>query len=297
MYFQSTTDIFIISMLIFIMMSVGMSLTVKDFSQVLKSPRVFILGLVLQMIVVPAISFGVAEISGLSDEWKVGFIILAVCPGGPSASFINYLFRANIALSIALTSINSFLALITIPLVTNLALGVFMHSQAHIQLPFWETVSEIFLITLIPAGVGVTIRYFMSNFAEKIQTPLKYLSMILLGVVFYIKIFANKSSGGSGLSLENIIQLLPVTLILNALGLFLGYFITIWNKYTKEDGLTIGLEMAIHNTSLAFLIANTLLHNDEMMKPALVYAMFSFWTALVFGVAIMGNPFGKKKAE
>lgn len=296
MYFQSTTDIFIISMLIFIMMSVGMSLTIKDFRQVLSTPRVFLLGLILQMIVVPAISFGVAEISGLPDEWKVGFIILAVCPGGPSASFINYLFRANIALSITLTSINSFLTLLTIPLLTNFALNVFLHSSTHIQLPFWETVSEIFLITLIPAGVGVMIRYFFSHFAEKVQTPLKYLSMILLGVVFYIKIFANKASGGSGLSVENIISLLPVTLILNALGLFLGYFVTKWSRYSKEDGLTIGVEMAIHNTSLAFLIANTLLHNDEMMKPALVYAMFSFWTALLFGMAVMGNPFGKKKA-
>ena len=295
MYFQNTTDIFIISMLIFIMMSIGMSLTIKDFRQVLKSPRVFILGLILQMIVVPAISFGVANLSSLSDEWKVGFIILAVCPGGPSASFVNYLFRANIALSITLTSINSFLTLFTIPLLTNFALAVFMHSNAHIQLPFWETVSEIFLITLIPAGIGVAIRYFFSNFADKVQTPLKYLSMILLGGVFYIKIFANKANGGSGLNIENIISLLPVTLILNALGLFLGYFMVKWNSNSKEDGLTIGVEMAIHNTSLAFLIAGTLLHNDEMMKPALVYSMFSFWTAMLFGMAVMGNPFGTKR--
>jgi BASS family bile acid:Na+ symporter len=54
-------------------------------------------------------------------------------------------------------------------------------------------------------------------------------------------------------------------------------------RLKHADSLTAGIESGVHNTTLAFLIAGTLLQNQEMVKAPLIYSMFSFWTALLFG--------------
>lgn len=280
----SKIDLLISTVLAFIMLGIGMSLTWKDMKAVFHFPKAFMVGLTLQMIIVPLLSFTAAYYWDLSAEWKVGFVILAICPGGTSASFISYLFKANVALSIALTNINSLLTLFTIPLLTNFALRLFLHQDTLVQLPFWETVLQIFLITLVPAILGILIRQIWEDFAIKAQQILKYLTIVMLGVVFTIKIFGG---GNAALSFADTLNLLPITLLLNVLGMSLGYLAAKIFQFSTADGFTIGVEMAIHNTSLAFLVGSTLLHNDFLIQPALVYSLFSFWTAILFGLLVM----------
>lgn len=278
-------DILISTVLAFVMLGIGMSLTWRDFRQVLDFPKPLWIGLLLQMVVVPIFSFGIAYYSDLSANWKIGFIILAICPGGTTASFISYLFKGNVALSIALTTVNSFLTLFTIPLISNFALRFFAQQNTLIQLPFWETFLQICLITLVPAIIGVLIRQVWEDFAKKAQAHLKFITVFMLGLVFIIKIFGG---GKSSISTEDVFQLIPITLILNILGMALGYFSAKIFGFEKKDGFTIGIEMSIHNTTLAFLVTDTLLHTPDLSKPALVYSLFSFWTAIVFGWIVMG---------
>ncbi len=278
-------DILISIVLAFVMLGIGMSLTWRDFRQVLDFPKPLWIGLLLQMLVVPVFSFGIAYYSDLSANWKIGFIILAICPGGTTASFISYLFKGNVALSIVLTTINSFLTLFTIPLISNFALRFFAQQNSLIQLPFWETFLQICLITLVPAIIGVMTRQIWENFAIKAQARLKFITVFMLGLVFVVKIFGG---GKSSISLQDVWQLIPITLILNVLGMGLGYFSAKVFGFEKKDGFTVGIEMAIHNTTLAFLVTDTLLHTPDLSKPALVYSLFSFWTAIVFGWIVMG---------
>lgn len=280
----SEIDILISTVLAFVMLGIGMSLTWYDFRQVLAIPKPLVVGLILQMLLVPIFSFGIAYYSDLSANWKIGFIILAICPGGTTASFISYLFKGNVALSIALTTINSFLTLFTIPLISNFALRFFAQQDALIQLPFWETFLQICLITIVPAVIGVIIRQLWEGFAKKAQSRLKFITVLMLAVVFIAKIFGG---GKSSLSSDDILQLLPITLVLNLLGMGLGYLGGQVFGFGKKDGFTIGIEMSIHNTTLAFLVTDTLLHTPDLSKPALVYSLFSFWTAILFGWGIM----------
>lgn len=278
-------DIVISGLLAFIMLGIGMSLRVSDFRQIRKHPLPFMVGLGLQVMLVPILSFCIAYVWPIPATWKVGFMILAICPGGTTASFLSFWFKGNVALSIVLMSVNSLITLITIPIITNFSLSFFVHSQAEIYLPFGQTVLQIFLITILPALGGMVLYRYFPKFAGNAQIGLKYVTVILLGVVFVVKIFGSKD--GNALSMQDTIALLPITLLLNFMGLGLGYFSAKVFRFSIADGFTIGVEMAIHNTSLAFLVAGTLLHNDDMIKPALVYSVFSFWTAAVFGWAVM----------
>ena len=275
-------DILISMVLAFIMFGVGLSLTSTSFKNVIFYPKALLAGLSSQIIVLPIISFTITYFSNLPVPFKVGLIILSTCPGGTVSGFLTYFFKGNAALSITFTSINSFITLITIPFIVNLSLVFYYGKTTEIQLSYIETIIQIFSVTIVPALIGVFVRSRYPAFAIKTQRPLKLILLVALGVVFVIKFFAAEKSGGSGVTIDEVITILPYALLLNALSMLWGY------RFGKAAGLglrnsyTIGIEAAVQNTTLAFLVAGTLLKNQEMIKPSLIYAMFSFWTAIFY---------------
>src|SRR5665647_1886085 len=140
-------DFLVSGVLATIMFGVGLSINLNDLRNILHSPRPFWLGLFAQMILLPVIAFAVVYFTDLPPALKVGFIILAACPGGTTSGFVTVLYRGNVALSVALTNINSILTLFTIPLLTNIALTLFMGSHSPFELPFIKSSLEIFFVT------------------------------------------------------------------------------------------------------------------------------------------------------
>jgi len=264
------------------MFGVGLSLTVADFAHIIRHPRAFFTALGAQMLGLPVIAFIISLLAPIPDVLKVGFIILAASPGGATSGFLTYLWRGNVALSLSLTAVNSFLTLFSIPIVVNIGLRVFMGRETDLHLPFWETVSQIFFITIIPASIGLFVRKQFPLFAEKISKPSKYVMLCLLAIVFTIKMFAGENYGGAGLEWRDFLIITPVALIQNAGCLFFGYFFMQYMGLPHTSRLTAAMESGVQNTTLAFLIANNLLSNQDMVKPALVYSLYSFWTACLF---------------
>ena len=292
-------DILISSVLSLIMFGIGLSLTFQNFKNILLFPKPVLTGLTAQMIALPIIAFLFAIFSDLQPELKVGLIILSVCPGGTTSNFITYLLNGNTALSVSMTTINSFLTLFSIPFVVNIALVYFLGSGTEFNLPYLETILQIFFITIIPALIGIFINVKVPKLAAKLNLQInipfiflkkmkfnfiKSITIILLGIVFAIKLFASEGSGGAGLTKDDFIQLLPIGLLFNLTGLLFGYIVSLLLKLKDRTPMTIGIEVGLQNTTLAFLVAGTLLQNTEMQKPALVYAFFSFWTAIIFGL-------------
>ncbi len=275
-------DLSVGSVLALVMFGVGLSLTFADFRRVVRHPRAFFTALTVQMIALPTIAFIITLLLPIPAEIKVGFIILAASPGGATSGFLTYLWRGNVALSLSLTAVNSALTLFSIPIVVNMGLHVFLGKSSDLHLPFWDTVGHIFFITIIPAFFGVLLRKLRPVFAERISKPAKYIMLGLLAVVFAVKLFGNKSVGGTGLNAHDILLILPVGLLQNAACLFTGYFALQYMKMPHASRLTAAMESGVQNTTLAFLIAGNMLGNAEMVKPALIYSMFSFWTACIF---------------
>lgn len=280
---MQTIDILVSTVLALIMFGIGLSLELSDFSKIAKRPKAFLLALASQMIALPLIAFFVASLFDIPNEIKVGLVILAASPGGSTSGFITHLFKADVALSISLTVINSFLTLFSIPFVVNIALRYFMGQSTDIVLPFWDTFAHIFFIALIPAGLGVFVHHHFAVWATRVKDPVKWIMIVLLAFSFTIKIFAGKSSGGSGITWAEGVTILPSALTLNFLCLLFGYLFLKSFGFSHTTNLTASIESGVHNTTLAFLIAGTLLQNQDMIKPPLIYAIFSFWTALVWG--------------
>jgi bile acid:Na+ symporter, BASS family len=265
-----------------IMFGVGLSLTFKDFARIIRYPKAFGVALCAQMIGLPIIAFLLAFFFPLPAVFKVGMIILAASPGGATSGFLTYLWRGNVALSLSITSVNSFLTLFTIPVIVNIGLLAYFGRSTELHLPFADTMKHIFFITIIPASIGIIVRRNYPNFAESIQKPAKYIMLSLLFMVFCVKLFAGESHGGAGLTMGDFILISPLALIQNLCCLFFGYYIMQFFGLDHPSRLTTAMEAGVQNTTLAFLIAGTLLKNQEMVKPALIYSMYSFWTACIF---------------
>lgn len=286
-------DILISVVLGTIMFGIGLSTPAAGFRKVFICPGAIVTGLSAQMIGLPVLVFIIAYLSGLSPEFQVGLIILAVCPGGTTSGFLTYLFRGNVALSISLTAVNSILTLLTIPLLVNLGLLVFMGTTTEIHLPVVDTMTKIFTVTILPAAGGVITRSLFPSFADRVERPLKIIFSVLFGLILVIMLFTGEKDGGAGLTSAQALQLLPVLLLINLLSFIMGFMSGKSTSLGYRNSFTIGIEVSMQNTTLAFLVGNTILHNREMIKPALIYAMFSFFTALLYSVVtklLNGSP-------
>lgn len=277
-------DILISVSLALIMFGVGLSVKAQSFKDTFTSPKAIIIGLASQMIGLPLLAFLIAWLSGLPPGFQVGIIILAACPGGTTSGFLTYLFRGNVALSISLTSVNSFITLITIPVIVNLGLLLFFGTTEEIRLPIAETMMKVFTVTIIPAATGVAVRAWKKKIAQKVEQPLKIAFSILFAVVLIIMIVAGDQASGKGLNMSDIWMILPVMLILNILSFTFGFLSGRLPGLGHKSSFTLGIEVSMQNTTLAFLVGNTILHSYEMVKPALIYALFSFATGLIFSI-------------
>jgi len=280
----SYIDILISIVLASIMFGLGLSLTTDNFRNIVLFPRAFFVGLSSQMIALPIIAYIILLFSHLPDVFKVGIMILAVCPGGTTSGFVTYLLKGNVALSISLTAINSMLTIFTIPFIVNIALGYYMNQEVKLHLPILNSIIQIFLITLFPAALGVFVRSIKPIIAIDLQKGLKYILMLLLAVVYSIKFFAGKQYGGTGITSAEIWMIIPYAFTFNVVCFIFSIAFGKIARLNMRDAFTIAIEVSLHNTTLAILIAGTLLRDQDMVKPALIYSMFSFWSAVLLGI-------------
>ena len=279
-------DTLITAVLGSIMFSIGLSLRYLAFRDLVRTPRTLLLGLSLQLGALPLLAFAVTVLAGLPPSSSLGFIVLAACPGGLSSNYISFLLGANTALAVSLTLCNSALSMLTVPFLVNLGLRIFLPGDGEVQLALLPTALRIFSIVLLPVVAGMLGRHFYPRLSALILPHLRRLSLLLLGAVFVLKLFAPADSGGSALTWQEIGRLLPVALVINVIALSFGRLFGSLAGVSRNSQLTLGVEVGIQNTSLAFLIATAFLDNEEALKPALVYAMFTFFTALGYGLLL-----------
>lgn len=277
-------DFLIALILGLIMFSIGLSLRPDNFRRLFTHPRVLFLGLGLQLVLLPAMAFLIGWVLKLPPAFATGVVILAACPGGLTSNFISFLLKANTTLAVSLTICNTTLSMLTIPVIVNLGLDVFWTGEGLSHLPVIPTAGRIALIVLFPVLLGMFFRMKQRQRADYLQPRLRWLSIILLGLLFCLKLFAPATAGGSNLLVSEVAVILPASLLVNFVSLFSGYVAGRLFGFGRNDQLTLGVEVGIQNTSLAFLITSTLLTNEQMLKPALVYAMFTFFTGLLYGL-------------
>jgi len=266
-----------------IMFGLGLSLTVADFARVGKHPKAVIVALACQLVLLPAICFGLVVLFQLPPILAVGMILLAAAPGGTTANLYSHLFRGDVALNITLTAINSIVALFTLPLLTNLAISIFLPDSDGLGIQFNKAV-EVFLIVLGPVVLGMLVRRFWPKFADRMDKPVRIASMLILAIVIVGAIISNRD-----LFFPNLGSLAGITILFCALSLTIGFFVPRLFRVEPKQAVASAFEIGIHNATLAIVIAQTVIGSVEMSLPAAIYGVLMFFVALAFGFLIRGR--------
>lgn len=275
---------FLPATLVVIMIGVGLSLTLQSFKNIILYPRAIVLGLAAQMVILPLLAFWIADQLPLAPEFKAGLVLIAACPGGASAGLINHLLRGNVALSVSLTSVNSLLTIFSLPFITNLALERYLDQSARIVLPFAKTIVDIGLLTLLPALMGVFIRYRKPLWAKSMERPLRFIMPALLLLAFTGIILFER--GGVEHSVEDARALIWPNIQLNLLGMALGYLLALVFRLGPTSRMTIAIEVGLQNSSLAIYVAQVMIGSSAMAMVAVIYGSFTFGTAVIFGMGV-----------
>ena len=263
-----------------IMLGLGLSLTIDDFKRVVQYPKAIIIGLISQMIILPMICFFIVRLFGLSPELAVGLMLLAASPGGPTANLYSHLYKGDVALNISLTAVNSLISLFTLPFIVNFAIEYFLNSGQVIPMQF-KKVIEVFAIVLIPVSFGMLLKSKFPALSVKLNKPVKILSalflvLIIAGVVYQerVNILSYFKMVGSA------------ALVFNILSMAVGYYLPKLLKTGEKQAIAIGMEIGIHNGTLAIYIALSVIGNSMMSVPPAIYSLIMFFTAAAFGVLV-----------
>jgi bile acid:Na+ symporter, BASS family len=260
-----------------IMLGLGLSLTLEDFRRVVKFPKAIGIALVCQMILLPLVCFGVAQIFGLPPALAVGLMLLSASPGGATANLYSHLSEGDVALNITLTAVNSLLTLFTLPFIVNMSIGYFMAADQQMPMQF-KKVIEVFAIVLGPVSLGMLIRAKAPAFAAKMDKPVKIASALLLILVIVLSTYQERER------LSGYIQQVGLAVLgFNIVSMMAGYWLPKWLGIGEKQAIAIGMEIGIHNGTLAIYIALNVLKDSQMSIPPALYGIVMFFTAAAFG--------------
>jgi len=259
-----------------IMLGLGLSLTLDDFKRVLNYPRAVLIGLFCQMILLPAVAVGVAHLFNLPPALAVGLMLLAAAPGGATANLFSHLAKGDVALNITLTAVNSLLALFTLPLIVNWSLVHFMGEGQVIPMVF-DKVLQVFVIVLGPVAIGMAVRRSTPETADRLDKPVRILSALFLVLVIAASVAKERAH------LADYFQQVGLAaLTFNLVSMAVGYMIPRLFGVLTKQAISIGMEIGIHNGTLAIYLANQILKRDDMAISPAIYSLIMFFTAAAF---------------
>lgn len=276
-------DIILPLSLVFIMFSLGLSLTTQDFKNVAIQPKVFAVGVINQMILLPIVAFGIITLFGFGKEMAVGLMILACSPGGVTSNILTKLAKGDTALSISYTAVISIATVLTLPLITGFSMTYFMGAEA----PPINLISlglTMFFITAIPVAIGLYIHHKAEKFSKSFEPKASKISALL-----FVLIVVGALASEWDTFIDNVTVLGPgiVTLIITML--ILGYGSAHFFKMSEAQSVSVAIATGIQNATVGITVGNLILPSGEGLSslslPSGVYGILMYLVCLpiVFG--------------
>ncbi len=260
-----------------IMFGLGLDLTITDFKRVARAPKAVAVALACQIVLMPAICFGLVVLFDLPALLGIGMMLLAASPGGTTANLYSHLFRGDVALNITLTAINTVIAVVTLPLITGLAIAWY-DRQDDVSMPLVEIV-KVFALILVPVGIGMLVNGRAPDFARRMDKPVRIGSAVILAILVVGILLDQLENVGDYLADVGLIAALFC-----AASLVVGYVVPKAFGVTGPQAIASSMEIGVHNGTLAIFVAVEVLDEVEISVPAAVYSIIMFVFAALWGM-------------
>ena len=259
-----------------IMLGLGLGLSVKDFTRILRFPKDFFVGFFSQLVILPIVALGIALILDLPATIAVGLMIIAAAPGGVTSNVLTKFANGDVALSISLTAVISLISIVSVPFVVITSadiLGVTISSNISMT----GIALKMALVVTVPVIIGMIIRGFAENFISSKINIINKITGWLFIIVFAAIWIEEKDN-----ILNYLAQAGLAVLILNVVMMTLAYFIA--KKFVSgiAQQKCIALECGLQNGTLAVFVATLIFDDVAYVVPTGAYALLMYITGFIF---------------
>ena len=271
------TDVILPLALAFIMFTLGLGLSISDFSNVFKKPKNFLVGLVSQLIFLPIVGLVLVIIWPLPIEIAIGVMLIAAAPGGVTSNILTFFAKGDVALSVSLTAVMSLLSAVSVPIVLAISIGLIGDSSLPESISLTGIALSMFLIVTLPVLLGMGVRSFLNSLTLKIQKSARFISTLLFVLVLLGAILAER---------ENVVSYFAqtglVVLTLNILMMLIAFY---WSGFFGtgiSQKKAIAIECGLQNGTLAIFVGTTVFGGGLYIIPAATYSLIMYLTSLIF---------------
>ena len=243
--------------LAFVMYGVALGIKPRIFVDVFRKPKSVLLGMLCQLVLLPACTCGLAILltGWISPMMGLGMILVAACPGGNISNFMSSLGKANIELSVSLTAISTALAVFLTPFNFWLWGSLYLNSAAvtadipRLVIPLMDVFKTIFILLGIPLLLGILTSQFLPKVANALKKPLQWLSIVIFLALVVLSFSSNIDA-----FLVSVKYIFIVVLIHNLMALGIGFSVGTVAKVPFRDRRTLTIETGIQNSGLGLVL-------------------------------------------
>lgn len=275
-----------------VMFGVALGVTINDFKELFKQPKVVLLGILSQFVLLPFVTYLFILLIKPQASIALGMMMVAACPGGNISNFMTHLAKGNTALSVSLTAFATFLAMVLTPINFQFYGNLYEPTAQlleNVELNFLDLVQLVLLILGVPLVLGMTLRSKMPELAQKLSKILRPFSIfVFVGIV--VVAFSNNLD----IFNQYIDKVLLIGISHNIIAIALGFFVAKAFGLSFKNQKTLAIETGIQNSGLGLLLIFTFFNGLGGM--ALMAAFWGIWH-IVSGLCLSFYWSSKSKKE
>ena len=262
-----------------IMLGLGMSLTIQDFTRVVKIPKNFLVGFICQLILLPIVAFLLIKLLNTPTELAIGVMLIAAAPGGVTSNILTKFAKGDVALSISLTAIISLISIVSVPFIVFNSINFFEIDNVSKDISMTGIALKMFFVVTVPVIIGMTIKHFAKNFVNTKALLFQRISVALFVLVF-IAIYIEEW--------DNIVSFVVraglIAATLNITMMIIGFYVAKFFASGVAQQRCISLECGLQNGTLAAFVGTQIFDGSSMVfiVPAAAYALIMMITSIIF---------------
>lgn len=275
-------DEILLALMIFsIMFGMGASLTIDDFRAVIRYPRGILIGFLSQFGLMPFFAYSLAVFLNLDPAFAIAIILIGCLPGGTTSNMFAYFARGSVALSIAMTTASTTVAILMMPVLlefytTDFTATISAQMQAEgtgaeFVIPTMNIVASLILV-LVPVILGMILRAKSPLWAKTAEDTAGFMGIIVI-LFLIITAFVRHTN----LMLQTPVEIYIAAISVGLLGFLFGFWMSRLFRLPPIFQRAISLETGIQNGPIAFaiiLLSFSEPHQSQMLWLAILYSTF-----------------------
>jgi len=227
-----------------VMLGMGMTLAPADFARVTSRPGAVIAGFFAQFLIMPTAGWSVATLMELPTPFAVGVILVGCCPGGTASNVVTYIAKADVALSVTMTTCSTLAAVILTPLLTRVLAGHLVDVDSL------KLLLDTFQVVVAPVAIGIVLNRYAAGLVKRVTPVAPLVSVLAVALICGCIIGLNaadvRASGAT---------LLASVVLLHVIGFGVGYAFARMFRLSPIVARTISIETGMQNSGLGAVLA------------------------------------------